>query len=186
MTAYSLVVLLSQIEPAHCSMSNSNYCFFSCIQFSQEAGNVVWYSHLTKNIPQFVMIHTVKVGEGWQRQRGMTCMCSKRCGTRASQVPQWKESACQCRWCRRHGFNRWVKKIPWRRKWQVTPVFLPGKPRVLRSLVGHSPQGHKESDTTDWLSMHTVKGFRIVDEVEFKVKNVNHSVMSNSCWPHGL
>ena len=65
-TTYSLVVLLSQIEPAPCSMSNSNYCFFSYIQFSQEVGNVVWYSHLTKNIPQFVMIHTVKVGEGWQ------------------------------------------------------------------------------------------------------------------------
>ena len=47
-------------EPVCCSMSSSNCCFLSCIQVSQEAGKVVWYSHLFKNIPQFVVIHTVK------------------------------------------------------------------------------------------------------------------------------
>ena len=41
-------------------MSSSNYCFLICIQISQEAGHVVWYSHLLKNFPQFVVIHTVK------------------------------------------------------------------------------------------------------------------------------
>ena len=41
-------------------MSSSNCCFFTCIQISQEAGQVVWYSHLFKNFPQFVVIHTVK------------------------------------------------------------------------------------------------------------------------------
>ena len=41
-------------------MSSSNYCFLTCIQISQEAGRVVWYSHLLKNFPQFVVIHTVK------------------------------------------------------------------------------------------------------------------------------
>ena len=40
-------------------------------------------------------------------------------------------------------------KIPWSRKWQPTPVFLPGKLHVQRSLVGHSPWGHKESDRTE-------------------------------------
>ena len=53
-----------------------------------------------------------------------------------------KESSCQCR---RFSFNPWVKKIPWRRKWQLTPVFLPGKSHGLRSLVGYSPWGSKES-----------------------------------------
>ena len=48
------------LEPVHCSMSGSNCCFLSFIQVSQEAGKVVWYSHLFKNIPQFVVIHTVK------------------------------------------------------------------------------------------------------------------------------
>ena len=41
-------------------MSSSNYCFLTCIQISQEAGKVVRYSHLLKNFPQFVVIHTVK------------------------------------------------------------------------------------------------------------------------------
>ena len=51
----------------------------------------------------------------------------------------------------RPGFNPWVRKIPWRRKWQPTPALLPGKLHGLRSLVGYSPWGHKESDTTEWL-----------------------------------
>ena len=41
-------------------MSSFNCCFLTCIQFSQETGKVVWYSHLFKNFPQFVVIHTVK------------------------------------------------------------------------------------------------------------------------------
>ena len=41
-------------------MSSSNRCFLTCIQIAQEAGQVVWYSHLLKNFPQFVVIHTVK------------------------------------------------------------------------------------------------------------------------------
>ena len=62
--------------------------------------------------------------------------------------PCWlsgKESAFQCR---RRGFNPWVGKIPWRRKWQPTPVFLPGESHGQRSLVGYSPWGNKESDMT--------------------------------------
>ena len=47
-------------EPVHCFMSNSNTCFLTCIQISQKAGQVVWHSHLFKNFPQFVLIHTVK------------------------------------------------------------------------------------------------------------------------------
>ena len=50
----------SYLEPVCCSMSSSNYCFLTCIQISQEAGQVVWYSHLLKNFPQFVAIHTVE------------------------------------------------------------------------------------------------------------------------------
>ena len=49
------------LEPVCCFMSSSNCCFLICIQISQEAGQVVWYSHLLKNCPQFVVIHTVKV-----------------------------------------------------------------------------------------------------------------------------
>ena len=53
------------------------------------------------------------------------------------------------------GFDPWVEKIPWRREWQPTPVLLPGESHRQRSLVGYSPWGLKESDTTERLSMHT-------------------------------
>ena len=62
-----------------------------------------------------------------------------------------KEPTCQCRRC---GFNPWLRNIPRRRKWQPTPVFLPEKSHGQKSLVGYSPQGHKESNMTEWLSMH--------------------------------
>ena len=48
------------LEHVCCSMSSSNCCFLTCMQISQEAGHVVWYSHLFKNFPKFVLIHTVK------------------------------------------------------------------------------------------------------------------------------
>ena len=49
----------SYLEPVCCSMSSSNCCFLTCIQVSQEAGQVVWYSHLFQNFPQFIVMHTV-------------------------------------------------------------------------------------------------------------------------------
>ena len=54
--------------------------------------------------------------------------------------PSGEESTCQCR---RHGFDPWVRKILWRRKWQPTLVFLPGKSYEQRSLVGYSLWSHK-------------------------------------------
>ena len=68
------------------------------------------------------------------------------------QLPTWlsgKESACQCRRCR---FNPWVRKIPWRRKWQPTPVFLPGESHGQRSRAGYSPWGCRVG--YDWAHMH--------------------------------
>ena len=63
--------------------------------------------------------------------------------------------------CGRPGFDPWARKIPWRRKWQPTPVLLPGKFHGQRSLVGYSPWGRKESDTTEQLhftsSLHTTQ-----------------------------
>ena len=49
-----------------------------------------------------------------------------------------KEAICQCRRCKRHGFDLWIRKIPWRRAWQPTPVFVPGKSHGQRSLAGSS------------------------------------------------
>ena len=56
-----------------------------------------------------------------------------------------------CLQCGRPGFNPWAGKIPWRRKWQHTPVFLPRKSHGWRNLAGYSPWSHKESDMTEWL-----------------------------------
>ena len=60
-------------------------------------------------------------------------------------LPWRSESSCQ--W-RKHKFHPWVGKIPWRRKWQPTPVFFPGKSERQRSMAGYSPWGHKELDRT--------------------------------------
>ena len=59
MTIYSLDELLFLFGTSLLSMSSSNCCFLTCIQISQEAGQVVWYSLLFQNFPQFVVIHTV-------------------------------------------------------------------------------------------------------------------------------
>ena len=63
-----------------------------------------------------------------------------------------KEPTHQCRRQKRWGFSPWAGKIPWSRKWQPTPVFLPGKFHGQRSLVGYNPWGRTESDMT----AHTV------------------------------
>ena len=60
MTIYSLDVLLFLFGTSLFSMSISNCCFLTCTQVSQEAGQVVWYSHLFQNFPQFIVIHTVE------------------------------------------------------------------------------------------------------------------------------
>ena len=72
-------------------------------------------------------------------------------------LPRWlsdKESTYQCR-KHRCGFNSWVGRIPWSRKWQCIPVILPGKFQRQRRIAGYSPQGGKESDTTEHTHTHT-------------------------------
>ena len=66
-----------------------------------------------------------------------------------------KEPACQCRRHKRCGFNPCIRKIPWSRKWQPTPVFLPGKSHGQTSLEGYSPWGRKESNMTEHAHTHT-------------------------------
>ena len=60
-----------------------------------------------------------------------------------------KEPTCQCRRCKRHSFNPQVRKTPWRKAWQPTPVFLSGEAHGQRSLVGCSPWALIELDTTE-------------------------------------
>ena len=81
---------------------------------------------------------------------------------------------------RRPGFDPWVRKIPWRRKWQPTLVLLPGESHGQRSLVGYSPWSQRV--THDWETntfIHMI--LSRASSVQFSC-----SVMSNTLWPHGL
>ena len=81
----------------------------------------------------------------------------------SSQPRNWTHTSCiagrlctiwatsQLRRHQRSGLDPWVRKIPWRRKWQPTPVFLPGKYHGQRSLMGYSPWGCKEWDRTEYV-----------------------------------
>ena len=75
--------------------------------------------------------------------------------------PLWvKKLRNSCLQCRRPGFDPWVRKIPWRRKWQPILVLLPGKSHGQRSLVDYSPWDLKESDTTEWFHFHFLSVFK--------------------------
>ena len=100
--------------------------------------------------------------------------CSFRQGTFLP--PRWlsgKESACQCRRCRRHWFISWVGKLPWRRKWQHSPVFLPGKSHGQRSLAGYSPQSCKEQDMTEHACQ--LGYIQIQLRSPFNIQNINRA-----------
>ena len=87
--------------------------------------------------------------------------------------------------CRRPGFDPWVRKIPWRREWLPTPVFLPGESHGQRSVEGYSPPGHKKSDTTEWLALSHALCTNVVlltTHCEVKVPQLHPTL----CDPHGL
>ena len=65
-------------------------------------------------------------------------------------LPRWfsgRESTCQYKRHRKHVFDPWVGKIPWRREWLLTPIFLPGKSHGQRNLVGYGPWGRRVNTT---------------------------------------
>ena len=91
-------------------------------------------------------------------------------------VPKWlrdREYACQCRRC---GFDPTDGKIPWRREWLPTLVFLPGKSHGQRSLVGYSSWGCKEPDRTEQLSAHIIVLFLVFGETSIWFPTVATSI----------
>jgi len=77
---------------------------------------------------------------------------------------------------RRPSFDLWIRKIPWRRTWQSTPVFLPGESHGQRSLGGCSPWGCKEWDTTEQLT-HTMKTkFQSTDGVKDLTRGIKEKI----------
>ena len=101
-----------------------------------------------------------------------------------------KESTCQCRRHKGCRFNPWIKKIPWRRAWQPTPVFLPGESHRQRSL------GSVDSQSWTWLKWisnhpaHNTDHFKTSTHFKcFNLKAVQFSSVTQSCQtlrPHGL
>ena len=98
------------------------------------------------------------------KRSGYTCMCKtdscsihlklKQCKSTILQEglpgrPSGKEPICQCRRHKICRFHPWIEKMPWKRECQPTPFFLLEKFYGQRSLVGYSPRGRKESDTTE-------------------------------------
>ena len=71
--------------------------------------------------------------------------------------------------CRRSAFDPWFGKIPWRRAWQPTPVFLPGESPWTEEPGGYRPWGHKESDITKWLSTQAHIYYRTKQYLIFKI-----------------
>ena len=92
-----------------------------------------------------------------------------------------RKHACQCRRHKKWGFNPWVRKIPWRRKWQPTPVFLPGEPHTQSRLAGYSLWGHKldvsyHHHSCNWKGCLNSGLFRIVQANNYKTEE------ELSCW----
>ena len=90
-----------------------------------------------------------------------------------------KESSCQCRRHKRCGLDPWVRKIPWRKEWQPTPVFLRGKSQGQRSQLGYSSWGHKESGT---MSAHIAwHGCRIMSlSVSLYINSISQKIVSTT------
>ena len=78
-------------------------------------------------------------------------------------MAQWQRIHLQCRRHKRHRFDPWVGKTPWRRAWQPTPVFLPGESHGQRSLVGCSPWVGR--DWGDWAHAHVHTGKSLIQQI---------------------
>ena len=87
-------------------------------------------------------------------KQGVLCVCVWGGCLFIFGLPKWLsgKSTCQCRRHKISRFDSWVRKISWSRKWQPTPVFLPGKLHGQRSLVGYSPWVEKRHD---WVTEHS-------------------------------
>ena len=107
-------------------------------------------------------------------------------------LPWWLRLQIVCLQCKRLRFDLWVRKIPWRRNWQPTSVFLPRKFHGQRSLVDYSPWGCKELDTTEQLTLNTLQLLNpgLLQLLTFNTLwvqgGVRHSVLQGIWWNRSL
>ena len=109
-------------------------------------------SFLTASVPQSWILCLSRAA--WSSGTPDSLRTCSFCRVLLPTFPGGSDGKSICLQCRRPGFNPWVGKIPWRRKWQPTPVLSPGNFHGWRSLVGYSPWGRKESDTSEQLHLH--------------------------------
>ena len=120
--------------------------------WSKEGGDSPFRGHVGHQVKLCVL------GAWHTRTDAVRASLPGRPGPPALRLPMCKLSWRLRRWriclqCRRPGFDPWVRRIPWRREWLPTPVFLPGESHGQRSLAGCSPWGPKESDMTEQLTL---------------------------------
>ena len=93
------------------------------------------------------------------------------------QLPWWRRRERVCLQCRGPRFNPWVRKIPWRREWQLTSVFLPGEFHGQKSLLGYSP-GVTKSHTTEQLTLSLTSNIQTITNTDWNRNTVS------SWWHH--
>ena len=133
-----------------CSMSSSNCCFLTCIQISQEASQVVWYSHLFKNFLQFVVIHTVKA-IGVVNKAEVNVFSSWLIGKDSDAGRDWGQEKKGMTEDEMAGWHHWLNG----RESEWTPGVGDGQ----GGLACCNSWGRKESDTTERLNWTELKCF---------------------------
>ena len=142
--ACALQSCLTLCDPIDCSLSGSSV-----------------HGILQARILEWIAIPSSRGSSEPRDQTCISCLLHWQAGSlplappgKPALVAQWWGIYPQCRGGGRYRFNPWVRKVPWRRKWQPTAVFLPGKSYGQRNLVGYSPWGHKQLDTTEPAHTH--------------------------------
>ena len=148
--AWRLILCINLTGPWDAQIFDQTFlwvCLWRCFWMKLPSEYIDWVKQiaLTKTVG---LIQSIKV-------LNQTKVWSPTVVKWASQWCSVKESTCQCRRCQRCWLDPWVGKILWRRAWQPTPVFLPGKFHGPRSLAVYSPRSHKESDMIEFTHRDT-------------------------------
>ena len=140
----TLRALISTAFFPPCEKMQEQSSAYQCIK-----GN--WNMAAMTTLKSHIYLHKALVGHTKEAEATSKIFLQRKCILKASLVAQMVKKICLLRG--RPRFNPWIGKIPWRRKWLPTPVFLPGEFHGQRNLVGYSPWGCKELDTTEQLTL---------------------------------
>ena len=167
-------------------------CFLPAIKHSSGESAFIFYVHhtITPSLTSSACQGTFWPERCWEKQTMNKNTISFQFGPHqalCAGLPRWlsgKESACQCR---RHRFDPWVGKIPWRRTWKLSSVFLLGKSYGERSLVDYSPWGHERvgddlASKTTKLSVLTLYNSYLLDSIHFLPSRLDEANLDLETW----